>query len=149
MVGPGEYVSDSTEGITSVEDLPKPKIKRRSRNHKRQPCPACGHKAYRDKVFTRTLHDLGDLANNRPIDLHVTYSQHCCSKCRKYFNADLTDLADPGCHYPYGCVEQTTSRLFGLLKRHSESAPICSSQSCCIQTRLARFHQPPPCSGWR
>ena len=99
MAGPGEYVSDITEGITCVEDLPKPKIKRRSRKRKRQPCPSCGYMAYRDKVFTRTLHDLGDLANNHPIDLHVTYSQHCCSRCRKYFNADLTDLADPGCHY--------------------------------------------------
>ena len=27
MAGPGEYVSDITEGITSVEDLPKAKIK--------------------------------------------------------------------------------------------------------------------------
>ena len=34
MAKPGEYVSDVTEGITSVEDLPKPKIKRRSRTYK-------------------------------------------------------------------------------------------------------------------
>ena len=27
MAGPGEYVSDVTEGITCVEDLPKAKIK--------------------------------------------------------------------------------------------------------------------------
>ena len=99
MDGPGEYVSDVTEGITSVEDLPKAKIKQRSRKRKKQPCPYCGYMAYCDKVFIRKLHDLGDLANNRPIDLLVTYSQHCCSKCKKYFNADLTDLADPGCHY--------------------------------------------------
>jgi hypothetical protein len=99
MAGPGEYVPDITEGITSVEDLPKAKIKRRSRKRKKQLCPYCGYMAYRDKVFVRNLHDLGDLANNRPVDLQVAYSQHCCSKCKKYFNADLTDLADPGCHY--------------------------------------------------
>jgi len=99
MAGPGEYVPDITEGITSVEDLPKAKIKRRSRKRKKQPCPYCGYMAYRDKVFLRKLHDLGDLANNQPIDLQVAYSQHCCSKCKKYFNVDLTDLADPGCHY--------------------------------------------------
>ena len=97
MAGPGEYVPDVTEGITRVEDLPKAKIKRCSRKYKRRPCPYCGHSSYRDKVFTRKLHDLGDLAANRPIDLWVTYSQHCCSKCRKYFNADMYDLADPPC----------------------------------------------------
>jgi transposase-like protein len=29
----------------------------------------------------------------------VIYSQHHCTRCRKYFNADMTDLADPGSHY--------------------------------------------------
>jgi hypothetical protein len=79
MAGPGEYVSDVTEGITCVDDLPKPKIKKHSHLYKKRPCPSCGHSSYRDKVFTRTLHDLGDLAANRPMDLWVTYSQHCCS----------------------------------------------------------------------
>jgi len=99
MDGPGEYVPDVTEGITCVDDLPKPKTRRRSRNYKKRPCPHCGHSAYRDKVYTRTLHDLGDLAANCPVDLVVTYSQHYCSKCRKYFNADLSDLADPAARY--------------------------------------------------
>lgn len=31
MLGPGEYVPDVTEGITRVEDLPKPRIERRNR----------------------------------------------------------------------------------------------------------------------
>ena len=35
MLGPGEYVPDVTEGITSVEDLPKPRIELRSRNYTR------------------------------------------------------------------------------------------------------------------
>ena len=99
MDGPGEYVSDTTEGITRVEDLPAAKIKPRSHIYKKRPCPVCGHSSYRDKIFTRTLHDLGDLGMNRPIDLVVRYSQHRCSSCQRYFNADLTDLADPGCHY--------------------------------------------------
>jgi len=99
MDGPGEYVPDVTEGVTRVEDLPQPKVKRRSRNDKRRRCPHCGYVAYRDKVCMRTLHDLGDPAGNRPVDLEVTYSQHCCSRCGAYFNADLTDLGDPGSHY--------------------------------------------------
>ena len=28
----------------------------------------------------------------------VSYSQHYCTRCRKYFNADVTDLAAPGSH---------------------------------------------------
>ena len=33
MDGPGEYLPDVTEGITRVEDLPKAKVARRSRNY--------------------------------------------------------------------------------------------------------------------
>jgi hypothetical protein len=99
MTGPGEYTAEVTEGITRVEDLPKPKIIHRSRSFPRRKCPWCGHAAYRDKVFTRRLHDLGDLAANRPLDLVVTYSQHCCSRCCRYFNADLSDLAAPNSLY--------------------------------------------------
>ena len=98
MDGPGEYVPDITEGLSRLEDLPAAKIKPRSRIYERRPCPACGHSSYRDKILARTLHDLGDLGANRPIDLVVRYSQHRCSSCHRYFPADLMDLADPGCH---------------------------------------------------
>jgi hypothetical protein len=99
MARPGDYQPDSTEGITRVADLPAPIIVRRSRNYKHRHCPQCEHSAYRDRVFERRLHDLGNLARNRPVDLMIEYSQHCCSQCRKYFNADLTDLADTNSHY--------------------------------------------------
>ena len=89
MPGPGEYLPDPTEGITRIEDLPQPKIRKRSRNYRRRPCPRCGHSAYRDQVFRRTLHDLGDLVSGRPCDLILTYSQHYCSACHNYFNADM------------------------------------------------------------
>lgn len=104
MTGPGEYTADEAEGITCVEDLPEPKVVPRSRNSKRLRCPVCGHMSYRDKVLTRTLHDLGDLAANRPRDLSVTYSQHCCSQCGKYFKADLSDLASPKSSYTHKVV---------------------------------------------
>jgi hypothetical protein len=99
LPGPGEYLPDPTEGITRIEDLPRPRLRKRSRNFRRRPCPRCGHGAYRDRVFHRTLHDLGDFVSGRPCDLILTYSQHFCSKCRRYFNADCTDLAAPGSHY--------------------------------------------------
>jgi len=104
MDGPGEYVPDVSEGITRVEDLPPPKIIERSRNHRRRPCPNCGKSAYRDRVVTRNLHDLGDVKANRPIDLKVTCSQHYCSDCERYFNADLDDLALPKAHYTHRVV---------------------------------------------
>ena len=59
MPGPGEYRPDPTEGITRIEDLPKPKIRCQSRNYRWRPCPRCGHSAYRDRQVRRTLHDLG------------------------------------------------------------------------------------------
>ena len=99
MPGPGEYRPDPTVGITRVDDLPKPKIRVRSRFYRRRPCPRCGHSSYRDRKFRRTLHDLGNPMTGRPCDLILIYSQHYCTRCRKYFNADMTDLAPPGSHY--------------------------------------------------
>ena len=104
MTGPGEYVSDSTEGITRVEDLPKAKVIKRSRNYKRRPCRRCGKSAYRHRVVTRTLHDVGDPVSERPRDIQVTYSQHYCSRCRVFFNADMDDLALPKSHYSHRVV---------------------------------------------
>lgn len=103
MPGPGEYVADPTEGIRRVEDLPKPKVVERSRSYRKRPCPHCGHSAYRDRVFRRTLHDLGE--GGRPKDVHLSYSQHCCTPCGSYFPADTEDLAPPGARYTRAVVE--------------------------------------------
>ena len=100
MPGPGDHRPDPTEGITRVEGLPTPKVLRRSRNYRRRPCPRCGHSAYRDRQVTRSLHDLGDRDSGRPCDIRLSYSPHFCSKCRKYFNADMTDLAAPAATIP-------------------------------------------------
>jgi hypothetical protein len=61
MFGPSEYRPDPSAGITAPKDLPQPEIVLYSRNDLRQPCPRCGHSAYRDKQAHRTLHDLGNL----------------------------------------------------------------------------------------
>src|SRR5215831_11803440 len=74
MFGPGAYRPDPTEGITAIADLPPPEIVPSSRTYTRQACPRCGHQAYRDKQFQRTLHDLGNLDLWCPRDLVVTYS---------------------------------------------------------------------------
>ena len=63
MPGPGEYQADWTEGITRVEDLPKAKVVRRSRDFSRRRCPKCDRNCYRHRTRERTLHDLGDLVS--------------------------------------------------------------------------------------
>jgi ribosomal protein S27AE len=96
---PGDYLPDSTLGITRVEDLPKPRVEKRSRNYKARLCPRCGCRAGRYAVARRTLHDLGDSRAGRPIDLVVTFSRHHCPACDFFFAADTSDLALPRCHY--------------------------------------------------
>jgi hypothetical protein len=96
---PGEYVPDSTEGITRVEDLPQPLLCQRSRSYRRRLCPYCGHSSYRDGLGRRSLHDLGCLLRDRPRVLLVVYSRHYCTSCQRYFGADLSELAPPGSHY--------------------------------------------------
>jgi transposase-like protein len=110
MPGPGEYVPDATEGITRVEDLPKPRIHKRSRNFAARPCPTCHRPAGRYGVGTRTLHDLGNTRSGRPLDLIVTFSRHRCRPCGRHFTADLTDLALPKCLYTRR-VQQLAVRL--------------------------------------
>ena len=104
MSGPGEYLPDPTEGITRPENLPQPKVVLRSRNYKHYCCPDCQHRCWRNKVITKILHDVGDLVSGRPRDIHLTYSQHYCTKCRKSFNADTTDYALPKAHYTHRVV---------------------------------------------
>lgn len=99
MPGPGEYRADRTEGITRIEDLPQAKLVERSRNYSRRLCPECSRSCYRNRTVERTLHDLGNLVSERPRDIHLTYSQHYCCKCRRSFNVDTSDLAPPKSHY--------------------------------------------------
>lgn len=110
MDGPGDYVADVTEEISRVEDLPPPRIERRSRNYRRRRCPFCGARTRRCGVARRVLHDLGDVRSGHPLDLHLTYSQHQCSSCRRCFSADMDDLALPKCHYTHR-VQQKAVRL--------------------------------------
>ena len=105
MFGPGAYRPDPTEGMSAIADLPPPEIVPSSRTYERQACPRCTHQAYRDKQFQRRLHDLGNLDVWCPRDLVVTYSQHYCTKCRRYFNADLSDLAPPGGQYTHRVID--------------------------------------------
>ncbi len=105
MPGPGEYRPDPTIGIARPEELPKTKVGVQSRNYRRRPCPHCGRKASRDRLVRRTLHDLGNTLTGRPRDIVLLCSQHYCRHCRKYFNADSSDLADPGSHYTRRVVD--------------------------------------------
>ena len=101
---PGQYDPDHTEGITRVEDLPPSLVERRSRNYRRRACPRCGRSCYRDNTGRRVLHELGSLLNDRPRDLRVAYSRHYCTRCQRYFSADLSDLAPPGSHYTHRVI---------------------------------------------
>jgi hypothetical protein len=55
-------------------------------------------------VYQRQLHEVGDLVSGRPIELHITYSQHHCKVCNKYFMTDLSDVAPPGSHYTHRVI---------------------------------------------
>lgn len=104
MPGPGEYLPDVTEGVIRVEDLPAAKVIARSRNYQRYRCAHCGSSAYRVRCGERLLHDVGDLVSGRPHEIRLTYAQHHCSHCGRYFNADMSDLALAGSHYTHRVV---------------------------------------------
>jgi len=47
----------------------------------------------------RRFHDLGDMTTGRPRDIHLKVSQHYCSRCERYFCADVSDIAPPNAQY--------------------------------------------------
>ena len=57
--------------------------------------------ARREHVYVRRLFDVGDLVSGRPREVHITYSQHYCKVCDKYFSADLSDVAARGSRYTH------------------------------------------------
>jgi hypothetical protein len=102
--GPGQYLPDPTAGSTNPRDLPQAKIVRRSRNFTQLPCPHCGKACVRNRLYTRVLHDVGDLVTGRPRDIELRYSQHRCTKCIKFFNADTSEYSLPKAHYTHRVV---------------------------------------------
>ena len=108
MPGPGEYVPDPTEGITRVEDLPKPRARQLSRDRPCRRCPRCRGRAGRHATATRTLHDLGDARTERPVELVVTFSRHRCPACAARLpSAFQIDCEDCG-------AELRPNELFGV-----------------------------------
>jgi transposase len=95
----GEFVPGEGERIRKPEDLPEPIIEHRSRCPRRTRCPGCGKSASRDQRGQRWLWDIGDLRRGRPRRILVEYSKHHCRSCNRYFNADMTDLAEPAAQY--------------------------------------------------
>jgi len=92
--GPGEYRLAPSLQITRVEDLPKPMLVLEDRVQARCACPSCGTLAPRTHTRSRKLYDVGDLASGRPRRVTVTYSQHRCERCGKYFSVDTCDMAE-------------------------------------------------------
>jgi hypothetical protein len=105
MSRPGEYVGDPTEGITNPNDLPPPKKQRRSRIHKKCPCPHCEYLARQHDIRQRSLHHLGDPLSGRPVEIILQYSLHYCCKCKVYFAIDMTDIAPPKSDYTNAVIE--------------------------------------------
>jgi hypothetical protein len=50
------------------------------------------------------LHDVGDLVSGRPRDIELVYSQHRCTRCNKFFDADTSDYAVPKSRYTHRVV---------------------------------------------
>jgi hypothetical protein len=104
MSGPGQYVPDPTAGITDPNDLPRAKIVRRSRNFQHLPCPQCGKSCFRNRTCTRVLHDVGDLVTGKPRNIELVYSQHRCTTCNKFFDADTSEYNLPKARYTHRVV---------------------------------------------
>lgn len=89
--------------------LPRPIIQKRSRMYPRRCCPTCGTSSRGRSWGFRTLHDLGDPASERPVDVTVQYSKHWCPQCATYFNAPMDDLAPARWRYTHRVIERAVA----------------------------------------
>jgi transposase len=78
--------------------FPFTRVRKRSRNYASRRCPVCGSSSPRRSTGTRQLRDLGV---GRPVVLDIHYSKHRCPQCQRYFNAPMSDLAEPGGLYTH------------------------------------------------
>jgi len=132
MCGPGEYRPAPSAGITAPVDLPQPESVPSSRNALRQPCPHCGHSAYRDKQSHRTLPDVGHLDVWCPRELLVTYSQHYCTQCRTYLSADLSALAPPGSQDTHRVMSWRSASWLKTVCPPARQGGTCGAPTACL-----------------
>ena len=104
VFGPGRYLPQCTEGITRPEDLPEAKLIRRSRNYRDRPSAKCGKSCFPIRTCMRIAHDVGDLIVGRPRDIEITFSQHRCSKCKRFFSAATSEYAAPKSLYTHRVI---------------------------------------------
>jgi hypothetical protein len=120
LLGPGTYWPHPTEGITRPAALPKPRVAQHSRHFQHRPGPPYGQSRDRDRAYTRTLHEVGDLPSRCPRAIALTYAQHACCKCHQYFNSAAAKLAPP--HEPGHASGPRSGSLPGGRGR----LPVCS-----------------------
>ncbi len=68
------------------------KIRRINLSRKVAPCVKCGTISKRHSIGQRRLREVGVTG---PTVLHITYSKHYCSKCRKHFSLPMEHIAQP------------------------------------------------------
>jgi hypothetical protein len=89
LLGPGTY------WLHPPAALPKPRVDQHSRHFQHRPCPPYGQSRERDRAYTCTLHEVGDLPARCPQAIALTYAQHARCKCRQYFDSAAAKLAPP------------------------------------------------------
>ena len=88
MAGPGIYRPDPSEGITRPEDAPTATDSLQlSRRQTTIPVLVVGTKPIATSASNARCMIWATSTPGCPRDLVITYSQHYCTKCRKYFNA--------------------------------------------------------------
>jgi transcription elongation factor Elf1 len=105
LSSPGAYRPDATEGIDNIHDLPTPHRRKQQRNRQFAHCPHCQKRSPRRRTVKRLLRDIGNHETGKPVEIEFTCSVHRCCDCEKYFNIDITDIAEPGSLYTKRVVD--------------------------------------------
>lgn len=83
-------------------------IRKIDRDYRTRPCPICRRTS---KRRTHGKHRLWDLGGPRPVLLEVRYSVHFCKRCRKYFSASCSDLAEPLARFTHRVKEKALASV--------------------------------------
>ncbi len=136
-----KWVSDVAFEYSGYDETPaerrkrcsRPIINRISRNSTHCHCPRCRRTAKRTRTVQRRIHGLGD--SERSLRIVLTFSQHYCEFCKRYFNANTSDIAPPGSRYTCAVKEFA---LALVLNEHESYR-----KASCLMQQFFRVYVPP------
>jgi len=98
------YVPTDANDLARAAQSAEPIVKSVELIFQSLPCPNCDRPTPKRCLTHRYIYDYGDEQRCRPIQIHLQFSRHYCSKCKKHFAPDAGDIAPRKSRYTHRVI---------------------------------------------